>query len=75
MIIPEDTAREVDLRRALGTGQRAIATAKSWLPVLDPWPPLQAASGGALLGLLAGAYPAWRASRMQPADSIRAGGA
>ena len=53
----------------------AIAAAKSRVPVLDPWLPIEAASGGAGLGLLARLYSAWRASRMQPANAIRAGGA
>lgn len=45
----------------------------SWTPVLDSWVPFVAPGVGAAVGLLAGAYPAARAARLQPVDALRAG--
>jgi ABC-type antimicrobial peptide transport system permease subunit len=41
--------------------------------VLDPWIPLAAPLLGAVIGLVSGTYPAFRASRMEPVDALRAG--
>ncbi|MFC7244802.1 ABC transporter permease [Catellatospora aurea] len=50
----------------------AVALVKQWVVVLDP----VLLGGGPLLGLLvgtaAGVYPAWKASRVEPAASLRA---
>ncbi|MCB1026285.1 MAG: ABC transporter permease [Microthrixaceae bacterium] len=48
-----------------------VAANRGWTPVLDPWLPLVAVVLGSLAGLLAGAYPAWRAARLQPVDALR----
>lgn len=40
-------------------------------PVYDGWLIVQALSGSALLGLLAGAYPAWQAANVQVLDVLR----
>ena len=50
----------------------AVAAANQWTPILDPRVPLGAPLLGAAVGLLAGLYPAWRASRLQPVESLRA---
>jgi putative ABC transport system permease protein len=48
-----------------------ISIARDWTPVLDYRPVLAAAPCGALVGLLAGLYPAARAASMQPVDALR----
>ncbi|POM25480.1 putative ABC transporter permease YknZ [Actinomadura rubteroloni] len=49
----------------------AVSAARGWAPVLDPQVIVGAPLAGAVAGLLAGAYPAWRASRISPISALQ----
>jgi putative ABC transport system permease protein len=48
-----------------------VAAAGQWTPLLEPWSVSLSPLLGALTGPLAGLYPAYRASRVEPADALR----
>jgi ABC-type antimicrobial peptide transport system permease subunit len=50
-----------------------VAWSRSWTPVLEAWVPLSAPFLGLAAGLLAGAYPAFRAASLQPVEALRLG--
>ncbi|MDJ0496200.1 MAG: ABC transporter permease [Acidimicrobiia bacterium] len=50
-----------------------VSAQRQWTPVLDLYVPVLAVPGGTLIGLVAGLYPSWRASRLEPVDALRAG--
>ncbi len=49
----------------------AVSLAHHWTAVVDTRIVFATPLAGTLLGALAGAYPAWRASRIEPAAAIR----
>lgn len=51
----------------------AVSANKQWTPVLDAQVPLLAPLAGAVVGLVAGLYPSWRASTLEPVDALRGG--
>ncbi len=52
----------------------AVSANREWTPVLDAWLPFVAPVIGAAIGLLAGTYPAWKASATEPIAALRATG-
>ncbi len=50
-----------------------VSASRDWTPVLEAWLPLSAPFIGAAIGLLAGTYPAWKASATEPIQALRNG--
>lgn len=47
-----------------------LAAARDWTPILQPWLPPAAVATGVVVGLLAGAYPAAKAMRVEPVTAL-----
>ncbi|MFJ3934678.1 ABC transporter permease [Streptomyces sp. NPDC090029] len=48
-----------------------VALLRDWTPIIHPATVTSAPGVGLVTGLLAGLYPAWRASRVQPVEALR----
>ncbi len=51
-----------------------VSASREWTPVISPWLPLAAPILGALIGLIAGFYPAWKAANLEPIAALRTSG-
>lgn len=51
-----------------------VSATREWSPVLDPWLPFAAPVLGAVIGLIAGTYPAWKAAGIEPIAALRGSG-
>jgi putative ABC transport system permease protein len=49
----------------------AVAAARHWTAVIEPWTVLPAPVAGMITGILAGLYPALKAAGIQPVDALR----
>lgn len=49
----------------------AVALSQQWTAIMQPWTIVAAPVVGAVIGLLAGLYPAVRASRIEPLEAFR----
>lgn len=49
----------------------AISLSQHWAPVVDPSVAFGAPIVGLVAGVVAGAYPAWRATNIEPTDALR----
>lgn len=48
-----------------------LAWVRNWTPVIDPTLTIAAPLAGSIVGLLAGCYPAYRASKIDPVEAFR----
>ena len=48
-----------------------VSANRQWTPILDEWIPLAAPFAGAIVGLIAGLYPALKAASIEPITALR----
>lgn len=51
----------------------AVSLLQQWTPIIDPWVAIGGAILGAVVGLVAGGFPARRAARVEPVTALRGG--
>lgn len=49
----------------------AVSVARQWTPLIDPTLLLVAPGIGLTVGIVAGTYPTWRATRIEPTQALR----
>ena len=66
-------SRLTDDQRSAVAAVVGISVAQQWTPIVDPWVAAGGVVLGAIVGLVAGGFPARRAARIEPVTALRGG--